>query len=141
MSAAQLPAFADRFDGVARQLLAENDLVPELRVDLEVPLDDVGDNLEGLLRHFEPFGVGNPAPVFTSRQVQLAAPPRKVGSDGLRVSLSTSTSTIEGIGWGLASRVSQLDVGRPLDLAFRIERDEYRGVSRLQLRLADFRTT
>lgn len=139
MDAAMLPAFVERFDAVARDRLTADDLVPELRVDLEVPIDVVGEELEKLVRHFEPFGIGNPAPTFRADGVRLAAPSRRVGTDGLRVSVDTGTGTLEGIGWGLAARTPRLDVAASYDLAFRLERDEYRGVSRLQLRLADVR--
>ncbi|HEY0928395.1 MAG TPA: single-stranded-DNA-specific exonuclease RecJ [Gemmatimonas sp.] len=139
MDAAQLPAFAERFDDVARAQLSPDDLVPELRVDLDVPIDAVGDELEKLVRHFEPFGIGNPSPTFRADGVRLAGPTRRVGTDGLRISVDTPGGTLEGIGWGLAARMPRLDVARPYDLTFRLERDEYRGVSRLQLKLADVR--
>lgn len=139
MDAAQLPTFVERFDEVARQRLAAADLVPELRVDLEVPLADVGDELEKLVRHFEPFGIGNPAPLFRAGGVQLASPPRRVGSDGLKLLFDVPRGTLDGIGWGLAGRVPPLDMTQSLDVAFKLERDEYRGASRLQLRVADVR--
>ncbi len=139
MDAAQLPAFREQFDAVARARLSADDLIPELKVDLEVSLDVVGDELERLVRHFEPFGIGNPAPVFHARGAHLAGSPRKLGSDGLRLTLEAGTSTIDALGWGMASRAAQLDVSRPVDLVFRLERDEYRGQSRLQLKLADVR--
>jgi single-stranded-DNA-specific exonuclease len=141
MLPANLPAFVERFDAVARERLSADDLVPELRVDLEVPIDSVGDELEKLVRYFEPFGIGNPAPLFHASGVRLAATPRKVGSDGLRLSLHAPPTTLEGIGWGLAPRAGSFDVARAFDLAFRLDRDEYRGVSRLQLKIADVRTT
>lgn len=139
MDAANLPAFADQFDAVARERLCEDDLIPELRVDLDVSLDHVDDTLDKLMRHFEPFGVGNPAPVFRTTDARLASGPRKVGTDGLRLTLTAGQGSLEAIGWGMASRAATFDVSRPVDLAFRIERDEYRGVSRLQLKLADVR--
>ena len=108
-------------------------------MDLDVPLDVVGDELEKLVRHFEPFGIGNPAPLFRTRGAQLASAPRKIGADGLRLSFDVAGGTIDAIGWGMAMRASQLEMGRPLDLAFRLDRDEYRGQSRLQLKLADVR--
>ena len=46
---------------------------------------------------------------------------------------------MDAIGWGLASRAELLHVSRLIDLAYRVERDEYRGVSRLQLKVADVR--
>ena len=139
MDADRIPAFREQFDDVARARLTEDDLVPEIRVDLDVPLDVVGDELEKLVRHFEPFGIGNPAPLFRTRGAQLASAPRKIGADGLRLSFDVAGGTIDAIGWGMAMRASQLEMGRPLDLAFRLDRDEYRGQSRLQLKLADVR--
>lgn len=139
MDAAQLPAFTERFDEVARARLCEDDLVPELRIDLDIGIGQVDDELEKLVRHFEPFGIGNPAPVFRAVGATLATAPRRVGTDGLRIVLDTPDGSIEGVGWGLADRIASLDVSRPVDVAFRLERDEYRGVSRLQLKVADVR--
>jgi single-stranded-DNA-specific exonuclease len=129
--------FAKRFNEIAAGMLTPEDLVPEIRVDLEVGIDRVNEDLEKLLRHFEPFGVDNPTPVLVARNVALASPPKLVGRDGLRLRLSTGAGEIEAIGWGLAPRVAEFDVSTPVDIAFRLERDEYRGVSRLQARIAD----
>ena len=139
MDATRLAEFVERFDDVARERLTPEDLVPELRVDLDVSIEQVGDELEKLVRHFEPFGVGNPAPTFRARGARLSTPPRKVGSDGLKVGIATLRGDLEAIGWGLAGRAPSVDPARAVDLAFKLERDEYRGVSRLQLRLADIR--
>ncbi len=132
-------AFAERFNAVAAESLTSEDLVPELRADLELPFDAATDDLEALLRHLEPCGVGNPSPVLVSRGVRLGAPPRAVGRDGLRLVLQEGGHTLTAIGWGMAARRGELDLGRPLDVAFRLDRDEWNGESRLQARLADFR--
>nr|MBA3891320.1 single-stranded-DNA-specific exonuclease RecJ [Gemmatimonadaceae bacterium] len=136
---AQLPAFAERFAAVARERLTADDLVPELRVDLEIAIDDAGSDLETLFRHLEPCGVGNPSPVLCARGVRLAGPPKVVGSSGLRLRLATSRGELGAIGWDLAHRARELDVHTPIDVAFRLERDEWNGESRLQAKLADFR--
>ena len=79
IEASRVDAFAQRFNEVARARLTPEDLYPELRIDAEISIDEVTDELEALLRHFEPFGVGNPSPVFASRNVRLAVPARVVG--------------------------------------------------------------
>lgn len=129
--------FATRFNEVAAAHLTREDLIPEVRIDLEVAMDRVGEALEKILRHFEPFGIGNPTPVLVARNVSLAAPPKVVGKDGLKLRLSTGAGELEAIGWGMAPRIAEFDVARPVDVAFRLERDEYRGTSRLQARIAD----
>jgi single-stranded-DNA-specific exonuclease len=131
--------FAARFNEVAKSLLSPEDLVPEIRVDLEVSIDGMDDRLESLFRHFEPFGIGNPTPVLLSRNVTLARPPRLVGKDGLKLVLDTGTGSLEAIGWGFAPRAEEFQAGGKVDIAFRLERDEYRGESYLQARIADVR--
>ena len=136
----RVEAFAQCFNESARSVLTVDDLVPELRVDLEVALGDLTPGFEALLRHLEPCGVGNPAPVLLTRGVRLAAPPRAVGQGGLKLRLETgSREPLDAIGWSLGRRLAEIDPARPLDIVYRLERDEYKGVSRLQVRLADFR--
>jgi single-stranded-DNA-specific exonuclease len=133
--------FAIRFNEVARSRLTLEDLVPEIRVDLEVSIDGIDARLESLFRHFEPFGIGNPSPVLLARNVTLAAAPKLVGKDGLKLVLDTGTGSLEALGWGMASRVAEFEAGNKIDVAFRLERDEYRGESYLQARIADVRAT
>lgn len=139
VAASRVADFAARFNDVASARLTENDLVPELRVDLELPFSDATDELETLLRYMEPCGVGNPSPLLVSRGVTVAAPPRTVGKDGLKLSLHGEGRELTALGWGMAPRARELDVGATIDVAYRLERDEFRGESRVQARLADFR--
>jgi len=135
----QVPVFARRFNEVAHEMLTPDDLVPELRADLDVELAQVTDHLESLLRHLEPCGIGNPSPVLVARGVRVVAPPRTVGKDGVRVRLHQNGVELTALGWGMAHRVPELPAGAIVDVAFRVERDEWNGESRLQARLADIR--
>jgi len=134
-----VPAFAERFNDVARARLAAEDLVGEVRVDLELSIDDVTGDLESVLRHFEPFGHGNPAPALLARGVRLAGPPRALAEHGLKLRLQTAAGELDAIAWGAAHRATELGDGRVVDLVFRVERDEWRGVERLQAKITDFR--
>jgi single-stranded-DNA-specific exonuclease len=129
--------FAARFNEVARSLLTPADLVPEIRVDLEVSIDGLDGRIESLFRHFEPFGIGNPTPVLLTRNVTIARPPRVVGEHGLKLVLDTGTGSLDALGWNLAARASEFQPGTKVDIAFRLERDDYRGESYLQAKIAD----
>ncbi len=131
--------FAARFNEVAASQLTQDDLVPELRVDLELPFDRADAELETLLRYMEPCGMGNPSPLFVARGVTVAAPPRVVGKDGLKLALKANGRELVALGWGMAPRAAEVEAGATIDVAFRLELDEYRGETRLQARLADFR--
>ncbi|MFL5571023.1 MAG: single-stranded-DNA-specific exonuclease RecJ [Gemmatimonadaceae bacterium] len=133
----KVPDFAARFNEIARSQLTPADLVPEIRVDLEVSIEGLDARIESLFRHFEPFGIGNPTPVLLARNVVIARPPRVVGQDGLRLVLDTGSGSLDAIGWGLATRALEFQPGTRVDIAFRLERDDYRGESYLQARIAD----
>jgi single-stranded-DNA-specific exonuclease len=64
-----------------------------------------------------------------------------VGQDGLKLVLDTGTGSLDAIGWNLAPRAAEFQPGTKVDVAFRLERDDYRGESFLQARIADIRPT
>ncbi len=135
-----VPALQDAFNAVARAQLTASDLVPEQRIDLEVRAEDVTDELEKLLQYFEPHGLGNPTPTLALRAARIDAPPKRIGStDGVRTAVSTDRGAIAAIGWRLGERAKLLDPTQLVDLAFRLDRDDYRGADRLQLNLVDVR--
>jgi single-stranded-DNA-specific exonuclease len=139
IAANRMPAFAERFNEIARARLTPDDLIPEIRVDLPLALGDVTADLEVLLRHFEPFGAGNATPVLMAAGVRLAAPPRVVGQGHLKLRLSADGVELDAIGWGMGRYAPHIDPAMPFDVAFRLERDEWNGETRLQARLADIR--
>ena len=139
VDAARIPELAERFDAVARERLTKEDLTPELRVDLEVPLGDANDSLERLLRHFEPFGIGNPAPLLATRGIRLAATPRVIGQNGLKFALRDEATELEGVWWGVSHRAAEWRATQVVDVAYRLERDLWKDTSRLVARLCDVR--
>jgi single-stranded-DNA-specific exonuclease len=128
-------AFRVAFLDVARQLLSPDDLAPSQRVDLELPLGLVSDELERLIRYLEPCGPGNPAPVFGVRGAR-AVGARRVGTNHLRFTLDDGSGVLPAIGFRWADEVPESWLSRPLDVAFKLERDEWQGRSGLQARVA-----
>ena len=132
-------AFAARFNEVALDRLKPDDFVRELRVDLDLPLADATEDLERLLRHMEPFGMGNPGPLFVAEGVRVASNASKIGANGVKFSVDAERGPLEVVGWGLSDRSAELRAGTNVDLAYKLERNEFRGRSTLQLGLVDFR--
>ena len=128
-------AFRVAFLGVAGELLTPDDLAPSQRVDLELPLASVSADLERLMRHLEPCGAGNPAPVFGVRNAR-AVGARRVGTNHLRFTLDDGSAVLPAIGFRWADAVPQDWLTSPLDVAFRLERDEWQGRVTLQARVA-----
>src|SRR5690348_16334516 len=128
-------AFRVAFLDVAAQLLGPEDLVPAQRVDLELPLGLVSDELEKLIRYLEPCGPGNPAPVFGVRQAR-AVGARRVGTNHLRFTLDDASGALPAIAFQWADAIPDHWLAERLDVAFRLERDEWQGRTTLQARVA-----
>ncbi len=128
-------AFRVAFLAVAGELLAPEDLVPAQRVDLELPLSLVSEDLEKLIRYLEPCGPGNPAPVFGVRGAR-AVGARRVGSNHLRFLLDDASGVLPAIAFQWADTIPGHWLTERLDVAFRLERDEWQGRTTLQARVA-----
>jgi single-stranded-DNA-specific exonuclease len=76
MPAANVAELRANLDAFARARLTPADLDPILDLDAELDLSEITPELFQALQLLEPYGLGNPEPVFTARGVQLAAPPR-----------------------------------------------------------------
>ncbi len=145
IDASRIGEFALRFNYVAAERLTVDDLVPELRVDAEVPLAEATEDLEKLVRHFEPFGIGNAAPLMVSRGVRIDVPPRVIGQQntgsggGLKLRFSSGEAIVEGVWWGAADRAADFPLGSVVDVAYRLERDSYFEEPRTVARVVDVR--
>ena len=136
-----IEAFRDAFVRAAAERLPEAP-VPELRIDVDIPLGGVTPELVRYLAHAGPFGVGNPTPTFVFRRVR-AGSIRTVGADGqhLKLRLLAGDAALDAIGFRMAeSHGSVARSGELLDVAARLEENEWNGRRRLQAKLVDLRT-
>jgi single-stranded-DNA-specific exonuclease len=134
-----LPAFREAFNAAARARLGPDDLRPALRPDVEIELGAADADLAHWLSYLGPHGVGNPGPLFLARGVTLERP-KVVGDGHLKVGLSNGRSRLDAIGFGLAERHLRAESGTgPHDVLFRLELNEWQGVSRPQAKLVDLR--
>jgi len=154
LPARRIPDLRRHLENYARARLALADFEPTLDLDAEISLDQVTPELLRALHQLEPFGMGNPEPVFAAHAVRLLQPPRvmkekhiklKLGSSG-NGELRTGNSgwrrsvTYDALGWHLAERAQkeQLVPGEMLDIAFTVEHNDHPEFGGLELRLCDF---
>lgn len=133
-----LPDFREAFNRIARRSLAPEDLVPSQRIDLVVALEELDLRLEQLLRRLEPCGLGNPAPVFAASGVRVLDL-RPVGENHLRFVLEDRGARLPIIAFDWGDRMPERWTGGKVDVAFRLERDEWQGMPSLKARLVDLR--
>ena len=130
-----------RFEEYARKILTASDLEPALRVDARIDLAEVDCPLYEEIIQLEPFGVGNPTPVFGACGVRLNGAPRILKEKHLKLSVGTGARTLDALGWGWAARAPSLTAGQQVDLAFTVERNNYQDRASLQLNIKDIVAT
>lgn len=132
-----LDEFAHRFDAIAAGLISPEDFVPEIRIDAELaPGDATLDTVE-LLESLGPFGMGNPRPLFTMRELNVLQT-STVKERHVRMRLSAGGTVFEAMGFGLADRVPPAD---RIDIAFCLVCNQWNGRRSLQLMLKDLRAS
>jgi single-stranded-DNA-specific exonuclease len=95
MPAANVAELRVRLDAFARTRLTPADFDPILDLDGELDLSEVTPDLFHALRLLEPYGMGNPEPVFAARGVQLVAPPRILKDKHVKLKLRTGAESRE----------------------------------------------
>lgn len=131
-------AFAAAFRQAARELLTNEDLQPRLHLDHELSFSQLNHELLRWHQALEPFGNGNPHPLFFAREVSPAAEPQVLKEKHLVLRLRQQNHFRRAIYFdGAASPLPP----PPWDIAFRVTADEYEGETRLQMQVEALRTT
>ncbi len=141
LETANIPEFRDAFEKAVRARLAEEDLTPSILIDAVASPVELDMATLGELDKLEPFGFGNPTPVFrldgvTVKQVKA------IGRDGVHIGLTVEAggSTLDVVGWGKAVEMEGIRPGDTLDLVGNVRVRTWRGSSTIQFTLKDFRT-
>jgi single-stranded-DNA-specific exonuclease len=135
----RIDEFRIAFNERARSVLEPDDVVARISVDMDVCLSDANLEMIDLLRHFGPFGMGNPSPMFACRGVRLARDPRIVKDEHAKLLVEDDTGRIDVIGFGMADRLRDFARGDRLDIVFLLQIDDWSGRRRPQARLIDVR--
>lgn len=137
---AKLELLKTRLQELAEKGLDEQKLIKTLKIDCELPLEDLTMDLYQKIVEFRPFGIGNPEPVFASRGVKITEA-RTLGAEGrhlrLRLVSPNRSVTFNAIGFGLGSLLNSLSFDEPIDVAYNLKLNRWNGEIRLELKLRD----
>ncbi len=136
----QVGAFMLKFEEIVAATIQPHSLVPELFIDAELPFEAIKPSFYNILERMQPFGPGNPQPVFIARGLTDIGS-RIVKQQHVRFSVQQNSIIMDGIGFGLAGKFPLLQTGAPIDLVFTLEENEWNNQKNLQLKVIDFALT
>lgn len=122
--------------------ISPDDLIPELKIDALVTTQTLNLGLVEELSAFEPFGAGNPKPIFVTRGFVLRDEPYVMKDKHLKMRLGDDEGRIfEAVWWDGVERSKgqTLNPNSRIELAYVAEANVWQGNARLQLVVEDLR--
>lgn len=133
-----IPALRRRLNEHAAAALSADDLLPCVYIDAELPTQEVTFELIAELNALEPYGAGNPRPVFLARNLCILSEPRLIGQRHLKMNVAGPQGRpLETIWWNGGERIGEVKNGA--DIAYTIEASNWTGETFLQLSVQDVR--
>ena len=136
--------FTRRFNAYVEENIDPITLQPQVEIDSELFFSNITPAFRRDLNRFQPFGPGNPAPVFVTRGVVSHGETKLVGADceHLRMDLmqrQKPNTTIQTIAFQQPTHDEWIRAGHPIDVCYQIVENHYRGSVSVQLRIKDIK--
>jgi single-stranded-DNA-specific exonuclease len=137
----QVEAFRNAMNEVGHRHLSEEDLIPEVRVDTLLTIEEIDRSLHSRMTSLEPFGAENPVPGFMSRAVKFQEV-KLIGKEKnhVRFRVQQGKGRIEGVGFGMADVFESVDPTTDrFDIIYELNLNTWNGRDKLEIKLLDFR--
>ncbi len=133
--------YIDRFENELSRYISEHlqldKIKPPLKIDHELEIYDINDNLMSWMERFAPFGPENYHPVFLTRQVSIASYPYNVGRNHLKLKVMKNGNVLDLIGYNLGDFLPLLKKNALIDIAFTLEYNRFGNKTTIQGKLRD----
>ena len=136
-----LPEFKQRFEAYVAAHIQPNQLQPTLDIEAELQLGDITKQFYNVLRHLEPFGPGNPRPLFVSRRLINHRDTRAVGKERehLRLDVTDRMNAITGIAFGRADMAEYIQNGNAVDICYELNENTFNHYTTIQMMVQDIK--
>jgi single-stranded-DNA-specific exonuclease len=137
-----LDSFRKKFEHIVATSIKDHMLVPEVEIDLELDLRQITPKFLRILKQFAPFGPGNMSPVFMTPRTRDTGYARIVGKNHVKMTVfqeSVRSDPFSSIAFQQGEKYNDIQKGRPMDICYHIEENEWNGNKSIQLNIKDIR--
>ncbi len=127
LQSGRIDEFRESLVAYAGAKLTPDDFEPVRKIDAAVRFSEINDRFWNALKRLEPFGMANPAPVFAASGVEIVSEPALMKEKHLRFAAAQDGRVITFKAFQMAHRRDELQRGARVDLAFKLEADDYWG--------------
>ena len=132
----QYDGFCECFERVVSRQIQSDQQERTLRIDMEIPIEEITPKFYRIIKQMAPFGPGNMRPVLLSKGVTDRGNAKRVGSDQthLKCSFVAGAQSIDAIGFGLGDAL-EIVQSSACDIAYVVDENDWNGKTSLQLNL------
>lgn len=136
----KIQKFSKEINKLSKKALTPEILSKRIKIDIEAHFNQLNQALYDKIKLFEPSGLGNPAPVFITKEVEVHEA-RRVGKEGshLKLHLVEDGIDFEAIGFGLTKRFTDLGQAKKIDIVYCLDENVFNGRKSLQLKVKDIK--
>ena len=141
IKAENIEAFRKKINEYAKGRIEDMTLVPTISLDAQIKVPYITIDTVHDINKLQPFGVNNPTPSFSVRNIKIHR--ISVMSEGkhLRMTLYKDGKYLDTVGFGMGDYYSMFREGDYIDVAFALDINDYKGFQNVQLILKDMRKT
>ncbi len=137
----QLENFRQAFELVVGRNLTEDQMLPTLDIDLNVPFSFINFKVLHIIEQMAPFGPGNLAPLFQTDHVEIRRPIKAIKDTHAKMLVYQQgyDRGFEAMAFGMVEKLGSLMPDTPFSMVYQIEENEYRGHRSIQLIVKDIK--
>jgi single-stranded-DNA-specific exonuclease len=142
MKPENLTEFIRRFEEIVRSTILDEQLIPEIEIDLDIKLNVINSKFLRILNQFAPFGPGNISPVFRTNNVVDTGFAKVVGKNHLKLNVIHSNITCfpySAIAFHQGEFIDDIIHGKPFSICYHIEENDFNGSKTMQLNIRDIK--
>lgn len=135
-------AFKQKFESIVASSITPEQLIPRIDIDIETEFHEITPKLLRILKQFAPHGPENMAPLFCSRHVFDTGWGQVFGNNHLKLELYQKSNPhirFQAIAFDKGDYISFFQNKRPMDIVFKIQENDFRGVTTYQFVIEDLR--
>lgn len=128
--------FKQKLEQIARERHIE-EIVPILKIDAQISLDEINKDMVDSLKELEPFGEENKTPLFVFKNLKIDSIRALSEGKHLKLTLKDSKNIVNAIGFNLGELSNDYRIGDKVDVVGNLEINSFNGVDNIQINIKD----
>ncbi|MCX6203202.1 MAG: single-stranded-DNA-specific exonuclease RecJ [Bacteroidetes bacterium] len=132
-----LEAFKEAFEKAVAERITPEQLIPEIVINSVIPIDSINMNFYQIILQMEPFGPDNARPLFLAKNVYDTGYSKLAKEAHISFNITQGNQILKGIGYNMSKHIEIVKSGKPFDVVFQLQLNEWQGTQTVQMQVLD----